>query len=266
MTANPDLVSDLDDDQLRPEPPALGADFDEDPERELTSTVALFEGDEGGLELGQRRALVVLLKQRFMSSETHPKEWKALVASPRLIRARLNDLFLDLELDRDREVAFKRQVSPEGGGRPFPTLLHDAPWGREETILLVHLRSRYRAEQAAGANRVFVDRPDMLEFIAQYRPEHATDIAGDAKKAARAVESVYKAGLLLGASTGDRFEVSRAIEVLLPLEKLHDLLAWLREQNAATDPDGDGPTTPAGIEPATGPAEPAPDAAETRDR
>jgi hypothetical protein len=224
-----------------------GDAFDaDDPDRELTSTVALFEGDEGGLELDQRRALVVLLKQRFISARTHPKEWRALTRQPQPIRARLNDLFLELHLDSDREVAYKRQVSPEGGGRPFPTLLYDAPWGREDTILLVYLRSRFRSEQAAGADRVFVDRDDMVEFVDQHRPSHATDQAGDRKRAERAIEALYKAGLLIGSGTGERFEVSIAIEVLLPMEKLTELLAWLRTQNGtAGDPTGD-PTDPDG--------------------
>ncbi len=217
----------------------------DDPDREATSTVALFEADEGGLEIDQRKALVVLLKQRFISARTHPKEWRALTRQPGPIRARLNDLFLELHLDPDREVAYKRQVAAEGGGRPFPTLLYDAPWGREDTILLVYLRGRFRSEQAAGADRVFVDRDDMLEAIAQHRPPHATDQSGDGKRAAKAIETVYKAGLLIGASTAERFEVSNAIEVLLPMDKLTELLAWLREQNGAggpaedpTDPDG----------------------------
>jgi Domain of unknown function (DUF4194) len=209
----------------------------DDPERERTSSVALFEGDEGGLEVDQRRALVVLLKQRFISGQTHPKEWRAVTRNPRPIRARLNDLFLELHLDTDREVAFKRQVAPEGGGRPFPTLLYDAPWGREDTILLVFLRSRFRSEQAAGAERVFVDREDMLEFVEQHRPAHATDQSGDGRRAAKAIETLYSAGLLIGRSTGDRFEVSNAIEVLLPMEKLQQLLAWLRTQNGSA-PDG----------------------------
>lgn len=203
------------------------------PERELSSTIALFEGDEGGLELAQRRVLVALLKQRFISAQTHPKDWAALVANPRPIRGRLNDLFMELHLDREREVAYKRQVVPEGGGRPFPTLLYDAPWGREETILLVYLRTRHRSEQAGGVDRAFVDKADMLEFIAQHRPERATDLAGDAKKALRAVEAIYKTGLLTGPSTADRFEISNAIEVLLPMEKLRELLGWLRQQNSA---------------------------------
>lgn len=206
---------------------------EDDPEREVTSTVALFEGDEGGLELAQRKALVALLKQRFISNATHPREWRALVANPRPIRARLNDLFLELHLDRDREVALKRQVLPEGGGR-FPTLLYDAAWSREETIALVYLRSRYRREQATGARRAFVDKDDILAFIAQHRPEHATDESGDARRAERAVEAVHRTGLLVGASTDERFEISNAIEVLLPLPRLTELLRWLQEQNATS--------------------------------
>lgn len=213
----------------------------DDPDRETTSTVALFAGDEGGLELDQRKALVVLLKQRFISARTHPKEWRALTRNPRPIRARLNDLFLELHFDADREVAYKRQVSPEGGGRPFPTLVHDAPWGREDTILLVFLRSRFRSEQAAGADRVFIDRDDMLDFVDQHRPAHATDQAGDKKRGERAIETLHKSGLLIGVSTAERFEVSNAIEVLLPMDKLTELLAWLREQNRTTGNQAEDP-------------------------
>lgn len=213
---------------------------------EPTSTLALFAGDEGGLDVGQRKALVALLKQRFISARTDPSEWRALAENPRPIRARLNDLFMELHLDIEREVAYKRQVTPEGGGR-FPTLLHDTAWGREDTLLLVYLRDRFRGEQAAGNDRVYVDRDDMLEFIAAHRPEHATDQAGDARRAARAIETVYTSGLLLGPSGGDRFEVAGAIEILLSMDKLTELLAELRRQNA----DGGATTDDETTEPAT---------------
>ena len=211
----------------------------DDPDRELSSSVALFEGDEGGLEMAQRRALVAIVKHRFVTADSHPKEWQALLANPRLIRSRLNDLFLDLHVDVDRQVAFKRQATPEGGGR-FPTLLHDTAWSREETILLVYLRGRSRADEAAGAPKTFVDRIDMLEHIASLRPPHATDQSGDARRAVKAVESLLRAGLLIGASTADRFEVSRAVDVVLPLERLTALLDWLTSENT-TGTAGDEP-------------------------
>jgi hypothetical protein len=219
----------------------------DDPEREATTSVSLFEGDEGGLEFPERRALVMLLKQRFISARTHPRDWQALVENERLVRSRLNDLFLELHVDRVREVAWKRQAVPETGPR-FPTLLYDAAWSREETVVLVHLRDRFRAATAAGEERVYVDREDVVEYVAGFRPAHATDVAGDEKRARSAVSTINRAGLLIGAPTDDRFEISEAIESLLPLELLKELLVTLQRTN---DP-GSGPAEDplfAGFEP-----------------
>jgi hypothetical protein len=210
----------------------------DDPEREATTSVSLFEGDEGGLEFPERRALVMLLKQRFISARTHPRDWRALTENERLIRSRLNDLFLELHVDPVREVAWKRQAVPESGPR-FPTLLYDAAWSREETVVLVHLRDRFRAATAAGEERVYVDREDLVEYVAGFRPSHATDEAGDEKRARSAVSTVNKAGLLIGAPTDDRFEVSEAIESLLPLELLKELLVTLQHTNDPEAPAED---------------------------
>lgn len=205
-------------------------------------SVSLFEGDEGGLEYAQRRALVTLLKQRFISARTHPRDWSVLVEHERLIRSRLNDLFLDLQVDRAREVAWKRQATSETGSR-FPTMLYDAAWSREETLVLVHLRDRLRAGLASGDARVFVDREDVVGYVASFRPAHATDVAGDEKRARNAITSIVKAGLLIGTGSEERFEISEAVEPLIPLELLQELLEALVAAN-----DGDG--TPEPDEPA----------------
>ncbi|GAA1537313.1 DUF4194 domain-containing protein [Nocardioides humi] len=202
-------------------------------------SVSLFEGDEGGLEYAQRQALVALLKQRFISARTHPRDWQVLVDDERVLRSRLNDLFLDLQVDREREVAWKRQASAEGGGR-FPTLLHDTAWSREETLVLVHLRDRLRAGLAGGDARVFVDRDDILDYVASYRPAHATDESGDEKRARNAVTSIVKAGLLIATASEERFEISEAVEPLLPLELLQELLEALQQANGtATAPEAE---------------------------
>ncbi|WP_127480692.1 DUF4194 domain-containing protein [Nocardioides pantholopis] len=197
---------------------------------ELAASVSLFEGDEGGLAYAERHALVALLKQRFISARTHPRDWQALVEHERVLRGRLNELFLELHVDPVREVAWKRQAFSETGAR-FPTLLHDAAWSREETIVLVHLRDRLRQAAAAGEERVHVDREDLVDHVAGFRPPHATDVAGDEKRARNAVASIQKAGLLVGAPTDERFEISAAVESLLPLELLRELLETLREIN-----------------------------------
>lgn len=207
-----------------------------DPDLEASSSVSLFEGDEGGLEYAERRLLVTLLKQRFISARTHPRDWRTLMDNERLIRSRLNDLFLELALDRTREVAWKRQATAEGGQR-FPTLLYDASWSREETIVLVCLRDKLRAGLATGEGRVYIDREDILAYVSSFRPVHATDVAGDERRARNAVAGLVKAGLLIGSVNDDRFEISEAIEPLLPLELLRELVASLR---AAGDEGAEG--------------------------
>ncbi|SDD60719.1 DUF4194 domain-containing protein [Nocardioides lianchengensis] len=213
--------------------PDVDVDLDVEPIDD--SSVSLFEGDEGGLEYAQRRALVALLKQRFISARTHPRDWPVLVDHERVLRSRLNDLFLDLVVDRSREVAWKRQATSETGSR-FPTLLYDAAWSREETLVLVHLRDRLRAGLAGGDARVFVDREDIVEYVASFRPAHATDEAGDEKRARNAVVSVVKSGLLIGAASDDRYEISEAVEPLLPLELMQELLEALQRANRAEQP------------------------------
>ena len=207
-------------------------DFDDLDEVADETSVSLFEGDEGGLEYAQRHALVTLLKQRFISARTHPRDWQVLVENERVIRSRLNDLFLDLQVDPTREVAWKRQATSETASR-FPTLLHDTAWSREETLVLVHLRDRLRAGLASGDARVYIDREDIVEYVASFRPGHATDEAGDEKRARNAVSSVIKAGLLIGSASEDRYEISEAVEPLLPLELLQELLEALQRANGS---------------------------------
>jgi hypothetical protein len=199
------------------------------------ASFSLFEGDEGGLTVEQRRTLVLLMKHRYVSAALQPAEWRTLLDSQRLLKSRLNDMFLDLHIDLHYQVAFKRQAVSEAGDR-FPTLLHDVAYTREETILLVLLRQRFRSERANGQDIVLVDRDNLVENIAHFRPEFSTDRYGDARKASAAVDSLAKARVLLKTSDPDRFRISAVIEVLLPLERLAELHEWLVEQNAADAP------------------------------
>ncbi|TFD23298.1 DUF4194 domain-containing protein [Cryobacterium sp. TMS1-13-1] len=194
------------------------------------ASLSLFEGDEGGLSVEQRRTLVLLLKHRYISSALQPAEWQTLLKSQSLLKSRLNDVFLDLHVDLHYEIAFKRQALAEGGER-FPTLLHDVAYSREETILLVLLRQRFRSERANGLEIVLVDRDNLVDNVAHFRPERATDLSGDARKATAAVDSLAKARVLLKTSDPDRFRISAVIEVLLPVERLRELLEWLRAEN-----------------------------------
>lgn len=213
----------------------LDASFEDDVPAEDSSSLSLFEGDEGGLTMEQRRTLVALLKHRYVSAERNPGEWRTLLADLPLLKSRLNDLFLDLHIDHAYQVAFKRQAVPEIGPA-FPTLLHDTTYTREETILLVVLRQRFRSQRSDGNGIVLVDREGLLDEIAAFRPEHATDRSGDRRRAENALATLVKARILLRTNDPERFKVAPVIEVLLPLQRLNELAEWL-SQATSGDPD-----------------------------
>ncbi|MFC9935467.1 DUF4194 domain-containing protein [Glutamicibacter sp. NPDC127525] len=193
-------------------------------------SLALFEGDTGTLYPEQRRCLHALLKQRYISAERHPEQWATLVADQDLIKSRLNDLYLELHVDREYQVAFKRQARTETGDR-LPSLLNDLAHQKEETIVMIHLRQRFFAQRQENDDAVFVDRQSLIDEVADQRPEQATDRAMDQKRADKAIENLNTAGVLLKTGDPDRFRISPIIEVLMPIEKLRALLAWFMTQN-----------------------------------
>lgn len=201
------------------------------------STHALFKGDEGGLELDERRALVVLLKNRFITSESHPREWRTIQTSTQEIRRRLNDLFLELVISPEREVAFKRSAS---GGGEFPTLLRDTAWQREETALLVYLRVKARSEQSRGEMHARVGRSELIEYLRENRPDSATNRVADDRRADRAIDALKSAGLLVRTDDDSAFRISPAIEPMLPVSTLISLLTWLNARTAVGADDDAG--------------------------
>ncbi len=182
-------------------------------------SLSLFEGDEGSLTYEQRCALVFLLRHRYVSAEQHAAEWRTIVDAQVQLRSRLNDMFLDLHVDERA---------------------HDIAYTREETILLIFLRQRFRSERADGADAVIVDRQELLDAVTRFRPRDANDQSGDARRAGNAIESLQRSGILLRSADEQRLHVAPVIEVLLPLPRLHELLDTLLSLNGATlagDPD-----------------------------
>ena len=93
-------------------------------ETEEALGVAMFEADAGTLYPEQRRCLHAVLKHRYISADRHPDHWEVLLKDEGVIRSRLNDLFLELQVEREQRIAFKRQAVSETGD-PLPSLLRD---------------------------------------------------------------------------------------------------------------------------------------------
>ena len=200
-------------------------------------TFALWDGDQGTLDPKQRDTLVALLKKSFISSDDKAA-WRTLTRDPGPIVTSLNNLYFILVVDERAEVAYATPA--RNADNPFKTLVRDAPNTREETLLLIYLRERHRAETAAGQPVVYADVKAMLDYVERFRPASATDISGNEKRVRSAIAGLVTAGLLVKTSDADRYRVHRAIEALLPLSTLHQLVEAFRAHNSGQHPTDEG--------------------------
>lgn len=206
----------------------------------IPDTFALWGGDQGTLDAKQRDTLVALLKKSFISSDDKDA-WRTLMRDPGPIITSLNNLYFMLVVEERSEVAYATPA--RNADNPFRTLVRDAPNSREETLLLVYLRERHRAETAAGQPAVFADVTAMLDYVARFRPGSATDISGNEKRVQGAIAGLVTSGLLVKTADAGRFRVHRAIEALLPLSTLAQLVEAFRAHHGGGS-RGDEPEDP----------------------
>jgi hypothetical protein len=177
-----------------------------------------FANDSGELAIETRRVLVQLLLGPAVDSQRQTKLWPVLVRDERVIRARLHELFLDLVIDHDQQVAYTRQVvDPE---LEIPVLLRRASLTMLQSALLLYLREQLILAEARG-ERAVVSRDEMQEHLAAYQPADSRDQAKFTKQTAGAVERADKLNLLRKLRGADeRYEISPALKLLFSAEEI----------------------------------------------
>ncbi|MGC0108952.1 DUF4194 domain-containing protein, partial [Ralstonia pseudosolanacearum] len=74
---------------------------------------AIFLGDTGSLPIDTRRVLVQLLLGPSVDARRQTKLWPVLLRDETVIRSRMHELFLEVVIDHEQQVAFTRQVTSE---------------------------------------------------------------------------------------------------------------------------------------------------------
>lgn len=180
-----------------------------------------FEGDSGTLPLDTRRTLVQLLTGPLIDGRRHARVWDVVLRDETVLRSRLHELFLELVLDRDQQVAFLRQVSREDVD--IPILLRRNTLSFIDTALLLFLRLRLTQADAQG-ERAALDLQEMLEHLKTFERNDNVDQSRFGKQCDAAVEKAKKLGLLRKlANSHERFEVSPALKLLFPAEEIEQL-------------------------------------------
>lgn len=195
----------------------------------------LFMGDSGELALETRRALVQLLAGPSLDGRRHPKLWPTLVRDEAAIRRYLAELFLELVIDREVQVAFTRQA--DTGELEVPLLLRRAQLTFIDSILLLHLRHRLTQADSQG-DRAVVSTDEITEFLSLYERAANTDRAGFVKRVHASIEKIKKHSILQKIrSSEDRFEISPTLKLLFSAEEIQ-ALTHLYQRMAAGDMTG----------------------------
>lgn len=198
------------------------------------SANTLFMGDSGELALDTRRALVQLLAGPSLDGRRHPKLWPILARDETLIRRRLAELFLELVIDRDVQVAFTRQA--DTGDLEVPLLLRRAQLTFIDSILLLHLRQRLTQADSQG-DRAVVSTEEITEFLTLYERTSNTDRVGFAKRVHASIEKIKKHSILQKIrSSDDRFEISPTLKLLFSAEEIQALTHLYQGMAASETP------------------------------
>lgn len=185
----------------------------------------LFAGDRGTLDGDVRRVLVHILQRRFLAAERSKSEWKLLLEHQQIIESRLNDVFLRLIVDHGRGLAYKQQVRSDE--IEVPILLKDQAYSRVETLVLVHLRTIFQRESAAGESSVRIDIEDVEQNVMSYFTEADGGTARQQRAVRKAMDRLDREGIVQEETAG-RYRISALVEVILSAEKLKELRDWLR--------------------------------------
>lgn len=188
---------------------------------EQASDLALFQSDSGELSLDARRVLVQLLAGPSLDGQRHSKLWPILIRDEAAIRSRLSELFLQLVIDRDLQVAFTRQA--ETGELDVPRLLRRANLTFLDSILLLQLRQRLTQAEAHG-DRAVVSTDEIVEFLGVYEQVGNTDRALFEKRIHASIGKIKKHSILRKIrSSEDRFEISPTLKLLFSAEEIQAL-------------------------------------------
>jgi len=182
---------------------------------------SLFAGDTGELPLETRRVLAQLLAGPSLDGRRHSKLWSALLRDEVIVRRRLAELFLELIIDRDLQVAFLRQA--DAGNLDAPVLLRSVPLTFLDSALLLYLRQRLTQAGTQG-ERAVVGADEMLDHLRVYERAVNTDRAGFSRRCQNSIEKLKKHSILQKIrSSDDRFEISLTLKLLFSADEILSL-------------------------------------------
>ncbi|WP_405216520.1 DUF4194 domain-containing protein [Agrococcus sp. Ld7] len=206
-----------------------------DPQRDVTTSC--FPGDTGKLRQDVRKVLVKLLEGPFLSRADNPSTWDVFLKNRDVIVSRINELFLEVEVNEELEVAYRTNAQSEGT-QPFPSLMRRAKWNLWEVRVLVVLRRQYEAEalMAMEGEPITMLEEEIAEAALEVLPASISNISDAQTAIGKAIEALRTHRLLHKVGDGE-YRVDPMIAIVLSTEQSKELEPWLQEygQNGSND-------------------------------
>jgi hypothetical protein len=182
-------------------------------------SMPLWEKDTGTLPERSRRCLLELVKGPYLSRAASQQNWETLLADETSIRSRLNDLFLDLVIDREAEFAFVRNAV--GDEVELPKAARTVSLTFVDTLMLLELRRVMLAEHSV---RSYVDKADIFSQLQTYRPANKDEVsfARNLNAAWGRMQNTLRITHSVGQGD-DRVEISPIVRLLIDADQARAL-------------------------------------------
>jgi hypothetical protein len=163
--------------------------------------------------------------------------WDGILTYENDLRTRLDEMYLDLIVDHEAEVAFKRQQD----GDDVPRVLRrERALTRDASFVLIFLRREYAfADPDDGP--VVITREQIGEFLRAYREEGDSDDARFSRRVDAAINALVKPWQILEPDTAAEylFTVSPVVVPLVGVDEMHRFEGAFSQAAAGPGSHGD---------------------------
>lgn len=174
----------------------------------------LWPSDNGELPIEIRRVVAKLIAGPYLSARSERSLWATLIEHENIVRSRLSDVFLELVIDKNLQLAFARNVEVEGTA--VPKLMRTHRLTHLATMLLVYLRQLQMQASSAG-EAAYVDEAEIYTYLGPYVvTEGKMDESLINKRISSAITTMKKNfSLLEEVKGGGRYRISEIVALIV---------------------------------------------------
>jgi hypothetical protein len=175
-----------------------------------------FDGDTSELPAEACWALQELVAAPHVTEKSR-RHWAAVLQHEQVLRSRLSELGLILELSHEHRYAFTRQAEdPSPHSR---VILRTKTLSLAASALALYLYQLY----LIAPDEPVVEAADMIDHMLAYKPPTETDEAGFQRKVRTAIGALDDAAIIKQVKGTDRYVISSVITSMLTADRIEAL-------------------------------------------